>query len=612
MRKTIRGSSTKRLVTLSAIAAIGVLLGKFMQIPVGDFMRFSFENTTILFVSITFGPIYGAVVGCVQDLVGCIAYGYAINPMITLGYVCIGLVAGSVYRAAKKLPFPIAISLSVILAHLLGSVVIKSYALSELVGMPYHVMILWKLLNYVIVGAAEIFVLYLLLKSKPLLSQINKITYFRPHGTFKSVSEAGAYAKSVSGVFTKPGLDRVCHLLTSLDSPESSVKVVHVTGTNGKGSFSAMLSSILKSSGLKVGSFNSPYLYEMRESIRINGEPISEPELIALFDRLKPIADAMEDKPTEFELLTAAAYLKMKEEAVDIAIIECGMGGGLDATNVISSPALSVITGIAKDHTSYLGGTVEQIAKHKSGIIKQGCPVIVGKCPDSAFAVIESVAASLSAPITRCDTPAKAEEMTHDGSLINAHGIEGVRLTLLGVHQLYNASLAIRAAQLLSESFPVINEESIKRGIESAKWQGRFEILASDPLFIFDGAHNLDGITCATQSIAKYIKDDVICLTGVLADKEYEAMADEIAKVSTHAVTITPCNPRALDAVTYAEVLKQRGVNATSTDTVAEGVKKAIELAKKERKAVVCLGSLYLYREIRETVENSNSTVFDN
>ena len=369
MRKSIRGGSTKRLVTLSAIAAIGVLLGKFMQIPIGDFMRFSFENTTILFVSITFGPVYGAIVGCVQDLVGCIAYGYAINPIITLGYVSIGFVAGSVYRALRKLPFPITIATSVISAHLIGSVVIKSYALSALVGMPYHIMILWKLLNYVIVGTAEIFVLYFLLKSKPLLAQINKITYFKPTGNFKSVSEAGAYARGVSGVFTKPGLDRVCHLLTSLGSPEDSVKVVHVTGTNGKGSFCAMLSSILKSSGLKVGSFNSPYLYEMRESIRIDGEPISDAELIALLDRLKPIADAMTDKPTEFELLTAAAYLKMKEERVDIAIIECGMGGGLDATNVISSSALSVITGIAKDHTSYLGDTVEKIAQHKSGII---------------------------------------------------------------------------------------------------------------------------------------------------------------------------------------------------------------------------------------------------
>lgn len=612
MPKIRRGTPARLTVTLSLLSAIGIILGKFLAFNVTEFMRFSLENLTIIFAGIVFGPVLGATVGAVQDLVGCIAVGYTINPIITLGSAAVGLVSGFSYRLAKRLPTPLALTVSVLSSHVIGSILIKSVGLAVFYSLPFALTVSWRILNYIIVGACEVFVLSILLKSKQLLSQINKITTFRLKDSFSSVSDATTYAKSVSGVFSKPGLERVKELLASVGNPERDVKVVHVSGTNGKGSFSAMLSSILGASGLRVGSFNSPYLYEMRESIRIGGEPISEDELISLFDRIRPIADAMADKPTEFELLSAIAYLKFKEAKVDVAIVECGMGGGKDATNVIDSPLLSVITGISIDHTSYLGDTAEKIAKEKSGIIKNGCPILVGKCPSEALAVIEDAAHSKGARLYVCDTPAEASEVTLDGCTVSFDGLEGVHLPLLGKYQLLNVALVIKAAHLLKEVLPSVSDSAVKEGVAKAKWSGRFEILAREPIIIFDGAHNLDGIKSAVESIKGYFDKKVICLTGVLADKEYEAMADELSEVVSHAVTVTPKNPRALAAEEYARVLGEHGISATPKISVKEGVKAAVSLAKSESRAVVCLGSLYLYREVSEAVKSEISAVFDN
>ena len=601
MQRTRRGGSTRLLVTLSALGAIGIILGKFLAFNVTDFMRFSLENITIIFAGIVFGPLYGAALGAVQDLVGCLAVGYAINPIITLGCALTGLLSGLVYKAAERLPSPIKLSLAVLAGHLVGSVLVKSIGLSLFYSLPFFVTLLWRVLNYVIVGTAETFLLYFLLKSKQLLAQINKIKSSSTK-RLKTASDATAYAKSVSGVFSKPGLERVEELLSAVGSPEKEVKAVHVTGTNGKGSFSALLSSLLSSSGLRVGAFNSPYLYEMRESVRICGEPISEETLVSLFERLRAVADKMADKPTEFELLTAAAYLAFKEADVDVAIVECGMGARRDATNVIDNPLLSVITGVAKDHTSYLGGTLADIAREKSGVIKAGCPVLIGNISGEALDVITCTADSLGAPIHRA-SEYTVKSMTLDGTLIDCAGITDVRLSLLGAHQPKNAALAITAAQLLRAHFPAVTDENIAHGMGATVWQGRFEPLMRDPLFIFDGAHNLDGVTALTESVKAYFDTKIICLTGVLADKEYEAMADLISSVASHVVTVTPDNPRALAAEDYARVFSDRGVTAKAAESVTAGVRAAVDIAESVGAPVVCLGSLYLYKEVTEAVK---------
>ena len=598
-----RGDSARLTVALALLSAMGIILGKFLAFNVTEFMRFSLENITIIFTGIVFGPLCGMTVGAVQDLVGCIAVGYAINPIITLGSAMIGLISGYMYRFIKKAAPPLKIAVSVALSHLCGSVIIKSIGLTVFYSLPFGVTVLWRILNYIIVGAVEVILLCLLLKSKLLLSQIRKISPVGVNSPLKSMSEATEYTKNVSNVFSKPGLERISHLLKELGNPEKDVKVVHVAGTNGKGSFTAMLSSVLKFSKLRVGCFNSPYLYEMRESIRINGEPISEGELVQLLDRLRPIADSMTDKPTEFELLTAAAYLSFKNNNVDVAIVVCGMGGRSDATNVIDKPLLSVITGIAIDHTSYLGDTVEKIAREKSGIIKHACPVIVGNISDGALAVIKDVAYTLDAPLSIIDTAADVKKQTLGGTLIDCSGIEGIHVPLLGVHQINNAAIVIGAARLLQKSLSNITDESIRIGISRTEWKGRFEVLSQSPLFIFDGAHNLDGIKCAVRSIKTYFDNNVIVISGVLKDKEYEAMADEIVTVADQVITVTPNNQRALPSKEYADVFLARGIKASHCDSIASAVKLAKESSLTDGKAVVCLGSLYLYREVTEAVD---------
>ena len=605
MQKTRRGGSIRVLVTLSALSAIGIILGKFLAFNVTEFMRFSLENITIIFSGILFGPLYGAAVGAVQDIVGCIAVGFTINPIITLGSAAVGAVSGATFRIAKKLPQAPKILLSVILAHIVGSVLIKSIGLTIYYQLPFVATLLWRILNYVIVGSLEAVSLITLLKSKQLLAQINKIVSF-PTDKFESLNDATSYARSVSGVFSKPGLKRVQTLLAAVGSPEKNIRVVHVTGTNGKGSFIAMLSSILSRSGLRVGSFTSPYLEKMSESIRFNGKPISEGELVLLLERLRPIADGMNDKPTEFELLTAAAFLALYEANVDIAIIECGMGAKQDATNVINAPILSVITGISKDHTAYLGETEKEIAEEKSGVIKKGCPVLIGDVDGEALEVILKHADELDTNVTPRDDYS-VKSMLLEGSVISCSGIEEIRLPLLGIHQPKNASLAISAAKLLQSQFPTVTDKSIKLGISETEWHGRFEILKKDPLFIFDGAHNLDGITSAVESIKAYFDTKVICITGVLRDKEYDKMAEQIATVAAYTVTVTPSNTRALSAEEYAGVFTSFGIISTPKKTVTDAVEYALQLAKENNLPVICLGSLYLYNDVSKAVKSAQT-----
>lgn len=603
MQRTRRGGSLRVLVTLSALCAIGIILGKFLAFNITEFMRFSLENITIIFSGIIFGPIYGAVVGAVQDIVGCLAVGYTINPIITLGSAAIGAVSGLIFRLAKKMPPYLKVSLSVAAAHILGSVLIKSTGLALYYALPFVATVLWRILNYVIVGAVEVALLITLLKSKQLLAQINKITPLSFY-KFESFGEAVNYTKHISGVFSKPGLERVKHLLSRVGSPEKSLCVIHVTGTNGKGSFIAFLSSILSRSGFKVGSFTSPYLEKMSESIRINGKPIAEGELTSLLERLRPVADGMSDKPTEFELLTAAAYLALSEEKVDIAIIECGMGAKRDATNVITEPLLSVITGISKDHTAFLGETEKDIAEEKAGVIKRGCPILIGDIDGEVLDVILNRANELGASLFTRATYA-VNSMTLDGTVISCSGIEDIKIPLLGIHQPKNAALAISAAKLLSEAFPTLTDTNIRLGISEAEWHGRFEILNKDPLFIFDGAHNLDGIASAVESIKTYFDEKVICITGVLRDKEYEKMAELIGGVAAYAVTVTPHNQRALTASEYSSLFTSLGVTSTPSQGVDEAVILALSLAKENGLPIVCLGSLYLYGEIKKSISKT-------
>ena len=413
-------------------------------------------------------------------------------------------------------------------------------------------------------------------------------------------SEALEYIHSINWTFTKPGLERISFLCEKLGNPQNELNFVHVAGTNGKGSFCSMLDSVLRAAGYKTGLFTSPYIKEFNERIRYCGENIPNDELAEITEYIKPFADAMEDKPTEFELITAIGLEYFKRKKCDVVVLEAGMGGRLDSTNVISESVLSVITGISLEHTDYLGDTVEKIAAEKAGIIKNGGRIIYGGEDDSAAEVIENIAKARSAKYGRVDrSTLKILSSTLEGTSFSYKSYDNVKLSLLGLYQPQNATNVIDAVEALRECGFDISNEALFSGLAAAEWPARFEIVCKDPLVIYDGAHNPQGIEIATESIKRYFGDKKVCvLTGVMKDKDYDYIAQRLASVASDAFTVTPNNPRALGAEEYASVLKSNGVNAMAFDNVKDAVAKAKKEAREKNTALVCLGSLYMYAEI--------------
>ena len=412
--------------------------------------------------------------------------------------------------------------------------------------------------------------------------------------------EALSYIHGISWTFCKPGLERISALCQRLGNPERKLKFVHVAGTNGKGSFCSMLSSVLTEAGYKTGLYTSPYIVEFNERMRIDGKNIDNGLLANITERVKPIADSMEDKPTEFELITAIAFLYFAEAGCDVVVLEAGMGGRLDSTNVIRHPLLSVITGIALDHVDYLGDTVEKIAGEKAGIIKDGAPVIYGGLDKSAEAVISARACELGSKFYTVDySMIEGLRSTLSGSDFNFASHKDIHINLLGLYQPRNAALVLSAVDVLRENGLEISEDAVKRGLSLAKWPARFEIISHDPLVIFDGAHNPQGIESAVESIKHYFKGErVLVLTGVLRDKDHKYIASKLGEIADGAFTLTPDSPRALSAEDYANELCEVGVKAVPYPSIKEALESAKSVAKKESKALVCLGSLYTYCDV--------------
>ncbi len=410
-------------------------------------------------------------------------------------------------------------------------------------------------------------------------------------------TQALEYIHSISWTFCKPGLDRIRELCEKLGDPQNGLKFIHVAGTNGKGSFSAMTESILRQAGYKTGLFTSPYIKVFNERMRVNGINISDEELAELTEEIKPVADSMTDKPTEFELITALGFMYFKKHNCDIVILEAGMGGRLDSTNIISTPVLSVITGIALDHVQFLGDTVEKIAEEKAGIIKENVPVLYGGKDMSALEVIKKRAESNEFYSVDYSL-LKVRDMSLAGSVFDFDKRRLLYIPLLGKYQPENACIVLTAMNILKKHGYNICENSVLKGLGDVKWIGRFEILQKDPLVIFDGAHNAQGIEASVESIKGYFDKKVYILTGVLKDKDYLFIAEKLSEVSEKAFVMTPDNPRALSAKEYAEILEKNGIEAIPYNTVAEAYEIAKEQAKKNNVPLIILGSLYTYASL--------------
>lgn len=411
--------------------------------------------------------------------------------------------------------------------------------------------------------------------------------------------EAIEYIENQGWSETRLGLDRTRTLLAALGNPQEKLRFVHVAGSNGKGSTCAMLDSILRCAGYRTGLYTSPYIEHFNERMRVNGEDIPAAELARITERVKSIAESMDDHPSQFELVTAVAMQYFYERRCDIVVLEVGMGGALDSTNVIPAPEVAVITNIGLEHTEYLGSTITEIAAAKAGIIKPGCSAVSYDGDSAATAVLEKVCHSCGVSPRRADF-AQLEPIseTLDGQRFRYKGAE-YAISLLGGHQLKNAAVVLETVDALSERDWDIPAQSVERGLRGAKWPARLEVLGRSPLFILDGGHNPQCAAALAESLGRLLPGDKsVFLMGVLADKDYAAMADAVLPLAERFICVTPNSARALPAGKLCEFLRERGAEAETCGSMDEGILKAL-LAADEDGRVVAFGSLYIAGAVR-------------
>ena len=417
--------------------------------------------------------------------------------------------------------------------------------------------------------------------------------------------EAIEYIHSVCWKGSIPGLGRTQELLAKMGNPEKKLKFIHIAGTNGKGSTAAMSASILQQAGYKVGLYTSPYIYRFHERMQVNGVQISDEDLAAVTEYVKPLADSMTESPTEFELVCCIAFEYFLRQNCDIVVLEVGMGGAFDATNVIEVPEVAVITNIGLDHTDFLGNTLEEIAATKAGIFKDGGNAVIYRGTEGVEKVFEDICAQRNVGLKKAD---------FDGLNLISHGLEGqcfdcgdrkaLQLPLLGIHQLKNAAVVLSIMDTLIAKGWNITEENIRQGMRLVTWPGRFDIVGREPLFIIDGGHNPQCIEALVVNIRDYLTDKkVIALTGVLADKDYADMYKPVMPYIQEFVCVTPPNPRKLEAVELAKHLMSVGAKATPCASIEDGVRAARNLAGREG-VVLCFGSLYTIGSIKEALDN--------
>lgn len=420
--------------------------------------------------------------------------------------------------------------------------------------------------------------------------------------------EALTYIHSVCWKGSVPGLSRTQELLAMLGNPEKTMKYVHITGTNGKGSTAAMTASVLRHAGYKVGLFTSPFLWRFNERMNINGEDISDQELADITEHVRPFAERMTDKPTEFELVSVIGFEYFARNHCDIVVLEVGMGGAMDSTNVIPAPEVAVITNIGLDHTEYLGSTLEAIAATKSGIIKPGCETVLYASTEGVHEAVAAACEKQGVKLTITDFDAIiAGTPDFSGQSLSYKQYTDLRLPLLGNHQLRNCAVVLETLEALRRQGWKITDEDVYSGIASTVWPGRFELLQKDPVFIVDGGHNPQCLYALAENTALYLKDrDITALTGVLADKDYMDMYAAMAPYINRFVTVTPDSYRALEGSELCRLLVEHfGKPAVNCPSVEAGVMEAIAQAGTDG-VVLAFGSLYMTGAIRETVRRLN------
>lgn len=420
--------------------------------------------------------------------------------------------------------------------------------------------------------------------------------------------ESVRYLESFWKFGIKLGLSRITHLLHLLGNPQKRFKSIHVAGTNGKGSVCVMTASVLEEAGYKTGLYTSPHLLEYTERIKVNGRDISHAKFSRLIAKIKKIIDekySLKELPTEFELLTAAAFLFFAEEKADIAVIETGLGGRLDSTNVLM-PVVCAITNIDLDHCSILGKTLSSIAKEKAGIIKRGVPVITACDKPAALKVIRERCKKQRAKLVACarkDADVIVEHLGSNakGQMVNMFSlgkdIRGLFIPFLGAHQAVNAAVAAGVLMELQRKKFHISGNAFRRGFSCAKWPARSQVVRRRPLTIIDGAHNPSGVRALFKALAGSAKKDIIAVVGILKDKDYPAMIKEACRHCKLIIAVSADNPRSCPAGIIASLALKRKVRSVIAGSPAEGLRLATKMAG-DRDRICVFGSLYTCAEV--------------
>ncbi|NLO75512.1 MAG: bifunctional folylpolyglutamate synthase/dihydrofolate synthase [Clostridia bacterium] len=409
------------------------------------------------------------------------------------------------------------------------------------------------------------------------------------------------------------GLQRIAGLLKILGNPQEQIPIIHVGGTNGKGSTLAMLSSILRESGYRVGTFISPHLVSYCERFAINGENIAEERLVLLLEEimgaLAEVRRQTGETPTEFEVLTALAFLYFACEKVDLAVIEVGMGGDIDSTNVVKKPLLSIITNVSFDHQDYLGKSLVEIAEKKSGIIKPGCAILTASRNEEVLQVIRRKAQALQAPLREARQEAmwRWQEEANGGQYFAVRTLRfdygRLFLPLWGEHQLENAATAIVAAEILQEQGWQISAQSIKQGLAKTKWPGRLEIVGQNPLFVLDGAHNPAGMNVLSQWLARKKREvrRVLLVIGMLDDKDWHTAVELLAPLADLVIITKPNSHRARHWEELSKNFQDYNLPVMVIENLAEALQKAEQEAQKDD-LILVTGSLYLLGEVKKII----------
>lgn len=422
--------------------------------------------------------------------------------------------------------------------------------------------------------------------------------------------EAMKYITEVGNFGSNYGLERTHKLLEYLGNPEKDLKLIHIAGTNGKGSTTSMITEILMGAGYKVGMYTSPFIEEFEERIQINRRNIPKETLANLIDEVKVAVERVIEEgynhPTEFEIITVLMLLYFKKEKIDFGVIEVGLGGRLDSTNVII-PILQVITSISFDHTNLLGNTLEEIAGEKAGIVKKNIPTVIYPQEEEALKVIKNKCAAMESDLYTADKDnmkfVKVVNEDKPYQLLKYKEEFNIFLPLLGEHQILNLSVAMKVIEVLNNRKIVnITTESIIKSIKNVTWKGRLEVLSNNPYVVIDGAHNIQGIKTLSRNIKKYFKyENLHLILGILADKDVEEMIKIITPMAKQVYAVTPNSIRAELADDLKNEIVKYNANCRAFDEYEEAYLEALKNAK-ENDIILASGSLYMIGDMRKII----------